>query len=101
MGQYHRATMSQKKRATLWGVLFLLVIFVMVVWHVVHWHSTGVYLQMFERAQAGRGYITALYNVGLMIVLGFTLGSLTDRIANLIKFYRQQTKHTDNDILQE
>ena len=89
--------MSRRKRAIIW-VLFLSAIFGLIIWHVMYWHSTGMYREMFQWSQTARGYITALYNVGLMIVLGFTLGFLTEKIANLVGFSGHQTKHADDHI---
>ena len=89
--------MSQGKRNIIW-VLFLLAISGLIIWHVIDWNSTGIYLKMLKWLQTGKGYITALYNVGLMIVLGFILGFLTEKIANLVGFGDHQTEHADDHI---
>lgn len=39
---------------------------------------------MFKWLQAGRGYITVLYNLGLMLVLGNLLGVLMDGITSFV-----------------
>jgi len=39
---------------------------------------------MFQWLHAGRAGITVLYNLGLMLVLGITLGFLMERTADVI-----------------
>jgi len=45
-----------------------------------------MYLEMFSWLQTGRGYITVLYNLGLMLALGISLGFLMDKITDLIGY---------------
>ena len=71
---------------TIW-VVALSVIFGLLIWHAVNWHSTGMYLQMFNWLQTGKGYISVLYNLGLMLVLGILLGVLMQKIIDLIRRY--------------
>ena len=83
--------MSKTKRVTIW-VVALFVIFGLLIWHAVHWYSTGMYLQMFNWLQTGRGYLTVLYNLGLMLVLGILLGVLMQKILDMIKRYETKER---------
>lgn len=65
----------------------------LVIWHAVSWHSTGVYLQMFKWLATGRAYITVLYNLGLMLVLGVLLGVLMEKATDLMGYEVSETKH--------
>ena len=84
--------MGKKKKAAL-QLVILVPVSGLIVWHAVNWHSTGMYLEMFNWLQTGRGYITVLYNLGLMLVLGLTLGFLMERIYYLIN-YQKNTENT-------
>ena len=86
--------MSKRGRATIW-VVVLSIICGLIIWHVVYWHSTGIYLEMFKWLPAGRGYITVLYNLGLMLVLGALLGFLMEKITDLIGYEAGEIKHLD------
>ena len=77
--------MSKKKKAAIQSVVLLLICG-LVVWHAVHWHSTGMYLEMFKWLQTDKGYITVLYNLGLMLVLGALLGLLMEKITDLLGY---------------
>ena len=59
-------------------------------WHVIYWHSTGMYLEMFQWLQTGRGYLTAVYNLGLMLLLGVLFDLLINKITVLVG--REDTK---------
>jgi len=75
--------MSKRKRAAGWAAV-LSIPLGLIIWHVVCWHSTGMYLEMFNWLQTGRGYLTVLYNLGLMLVMGALLAFLMEKIADLI-----------------
>ena len=77
--------MGKKGRAAMW-VVALSVIGGLIIWHAAYWHSTGMYLEMFKWLQTGRGYITVLYNLGLVLVLGAVLGFLMEKITDLIGY---------------
>jgi hypothetical protein len=83
--------MSQRKKVVI-QVAILLSVCGLILWHTVHWHSTGMYLEMFKWLQTSKGYITVFYNLGLMLVLGITLGFLMERITDLIGY----AKNTNN-----
>ena len=87
---------SKGRRATIW-VALLSIICGLIIWHVTHWHSTGMYLEMFEWLQTGRSYITVLYNLGLMLVLGVLLGFLMDKITDLLGYMVSEIKHLDGE----
>ncbi len=73
----------------------LAVICGLIIWHVVRWHSTGMYLEMFRWLEIGRGYITVLYNVGIMLTLGTVLGFLMEKITDLLGYEVHEIKHFD------
>ena len=87
--------MSEKKRATLW-VSILSIIIALIVWHVIDWHSRGMYLEMFKWLLTGEGYITVVYNLGLMLVLGAALGLLTEKIVGLAGYKASDTRRFDD-----
>ena len=84
--------MRRRKRTAI-PVVILCIISGLIIWHVIHWHSEGMYLEMFKWLGTSRRWITVLYNLGLMLVLGTSLGLLLDRIAYLIA-YKKNTKNT-------
>jgi len=86
--------MSKRKKAAI-AVAALSILCGLIIWHAVHWHSTGMYLEMFKWLRTGRGYITVLYNLGLMLVLGTVLGFLMDKITDLIGYEIGGIKHFD------
>lgn len=86
--------MSKIKRVAI-QVAALSIISGLIIWHVVYWQSTGMYLEMFKWLQTGRGYITVLYNLALMLVLGAVLGFLMERITDLIGYEVSEIKHFD------
>ena len=75
--------MSKRKRAVAW-IVPLLIVCVAIIWHVVHWHSTGMYLNMTGWVGTDKSYITVLYNLGLMVLLGVVIGFLMERTTDLI-----------------
>ena len=88
--------MKKRKQAAIW-VVVLSIIFGLIVWHAVHWHSSGMYLQMFNWLQTGRGYISVLYNLGLMLVSGILLGFLIGKITDLIGYGVGGAKQTGEE----
>lgn len=81
--------MSEVKKAAIY-VAVLAVAIGLLIWHVIQWNSTGMYLKMYEWLQAGRGYITVLYNLGLLLAVGSLLGLLMKKIADLLAGIRQK-----------
>ena len=75
--------MSQTKKAAI-QVAALLFVFGLIIWHVVYWHSTGMYLEIFSWVETDKAFLTILYNLGLMLVLGAVLGLLMEKIAGLV-----------------
>jgi len=84
--------MSKKNKVAIQSVVFLFIC-VLIIWHAVHWHSTGLYLEMFNWIGNDKAYLTVLYNLGVMLVLGVSLGFLMERISDLIG-YKKKTKDT-------
>ena len=70
-------------KAASWAAVLTVASGVMI-WHMVTWHSNGTYLEMFQWTETGKGYLTALYNLAAMLVLGILLGILMDRIGSLV-----------------
>ena len=56
-----------------------------------------MYLEMFHWSQTGRAYITVLYNLGLMLVSGATLGLLMEKITDVFGYEVREIKHFDDD----
>lgn len=88
--------MGKRKRAAIW-VAALSIICGSIIWHVVYWHSTGMYLEMFNWIGTDKTYITVLYNLGLMLVLGAALGFLMEKITDLIGYEVGEIKHFDRE----
>ncbi len=74
-------------------LVVLLLICGVLIGHAVYWRYTGMYLEMFNWLQTGKAYLTILYNLGVMLLLGTTLGLLMERILDLIS-YQKNTKNT-------
>ena len=88
--------MDKRKKAAI-QVAVLSIICGLVIWHVVRWYSTGMYLEMYRWLRTGRGYITVLYNLGIMLILGTVLGFLMKKITDLLGYEVHKIKHFDKD----
>jgi hypothetical protein len=86
-----------KKRKAAISVAALSVVCGLIIWHAVQWHLSGMYLEMVHWLGTGRGVVTVLYNLGLMLVLGISLGLLMDRVTRLIGRGRRQAKNLDDE----
>jgi hypothetical protein len=86
-----------KKRTAVISVAALSIVCGLIVWHAVHWHLSGMYLEMLNWLGTGRGIVTVLYNLGLMLALGVSLGFLMDRVSGLINSKTSQTKNPDDE----
>jgi hypothetical protein len=75
-----------KKTKTIIYLAALAIICGLIIWHTVQWHLNGMYLEMFGWLGTGRGYLTVLYNLGLLVVLGTALGFLMEQITDLIGY---------------
>lgn len=75
--------MSKAKKDAI-GVVVSSAILALLIWHVASWHNSGMYLEMSRWLQAGKGYITVLYNLGMMLVMGFILGIWLGKITDLL-----------------
>jgi len=76
--------MNPRKKSAIW-VGVLCTAFSLLVWHMASWYSNGMHMQMFQWPDSGRGLLTALYNLAVMLAAGIMLGVLMDRIGNLFK----------------
>jgi hypothetical protein len=81
-----KEAISGKKRKAVIYLTALSIVCGLIIWHAVQWHLNGMYLEMFGWLQTGQGYLTVLYNLGLMLVLGTALGFLMEQITNLIGY---------------
>lgn len=87
---------KKKRKAAIW-VAALAIVCGLIIWHAVQWHLNGMYLEMFGWLGTGRGYLTVLYNLGLMLALGAALGFLMEQITDLIGYDVRQPKHPDDE----
>ena len=87
--------MRKRKSAALWVVACILIC-VAIIWHVIDWNSTGMYLEMSGWTKTEKAYLTVLYNLGLMILWGITLGLLTKKITDLVCYKVDVEKSTDD-----
>jgi len=55
-----------------------------VIGHMIAWNSNGTHVDMFLWPETGKGYLTALYNLALILVSGVLLGTLMDRVGSLL-----------------
>lgn len=81
-----KETISGKKRKAVIYLTGLSIICGLIVWHAVQWHLNRMYLEMFGWLGTGLSYLTVLYNLGLMVVLGVALGFLIEQITDLIGY---------------
>jgi len=52
---------------------------------------------MFRWLGTGKGYLTVLYNIGLMLALGGNLGFLMEKITDLLGYEVQKIRHFDDE----
>lgn len=83
--------MTKRKRAAMW-VAVLSIILGAIILHVVQWHFTGMYLSMTGWIGTDRAYMIAVYNLGLMVLLGVVIGILIERITDLISYETRKVK---------
>ena len=86
--------MSRRKRSAIWAAAFSLICG-LIIWHVIQWHSTGRYLVMYNQIGTGKAYITVLYDLALMVVLGVVLGLLMEKITDLLGYEVEDTGRFD------
>lgn len=87
--------MSKRKKDAIW-LAVLSIACGLVIWHAVYWYSTEFYLKMFEWLQTGRGYLTVLYNLGLMLVLGVLLGLVMIKITDVVGHGIDEAEQVDD-----
>jgi hypothetical protein len=88
--------MGKRWRDLIWLIL-LACVCGLIMWHVVSWHSNGTYLEMFQWIMTDKGYITVLYNLGLMVVFGLLLGLFMQRLTNFAGYKVNKIKHFDDE----
>jgi hypothetical protein len=65
-------------------LVFLVLVIGLLTWHVISWQSSGRYWEMLQWVKSGKGYLTALYDLGIIIVIGVTLSLTIDRLTSLL-----------------
>ncbi len=75
--------MNSRTKAFLWVVILSGAIGA-VIGHMIAWNSNGTHVEIFLWPETGKGYLTALYNLALMLVSGVLLGMLMDRVGSLL-----------------
>jgi len=88
--------MRKKGKDVLWVIVLCLTCGV-IIFHVVSWHAMGIYFVMFTWLGTGKGYLTVLYNIGLMLVLGGSLGFLMEKITDLLGYEVRKIRHFDDE----
>jgi len=83
--------MSGRKKA-LGRVFTFSILLGLIIWHVIRWQTTGLYVEMFELLGEGEGYLTVIFNIGLMVISGLLLGILPGEISDLCNQKRQPLK---------
>jgi hypothetical protein len=86
-----------KKKTAVISVAAISIVCGLIAWHAVHWHLSGMYLEMLNWLGTGRGVITVLYNLGLMLALGVSLGFLMDRVSGLFGHEAPPLKDSDDE----
>lgn len=56
----------------------------LLIWHAINWYALGKYDEMYGWLDNGKAYLTVLYNLGLMLVIGLLLGFLMVKMVELI-----------------
>lgn len=87
----------RKRKKDAISVAILSIICGLLIWHVVQWHSLGMYLEMLDWGRTDKAYILVLYNLGLMLGLGTTLGFLMKKITDLMGYKVHKIKHFDEE----
>lgn len=87
--------MSKRKKDALWLVV-LSIACGLVIWHTIYSYSNEFYLEMFQWLTTGRGYLTVLYNLGLMLALGLLLGFMMIKVTDLIGYRMDEAEHVDD-----
>ncbi|MBA7698841.1 hypothetical protein ES703_107523 [subsurface metagenome] len=88
--------MSKAKKDAI-GVVVSSAILALLIWHVASWHNSGMYLEMSRWLQAGKGYITVLYNLGMMLVMGVVLGYLMEKVTDLIAYGLYEIRRSEEE----
>lgn len=88
--------MSQRRKDAVWAIV-LAILGGLLLWHVISWSTNGMYLRLYQWLDAGKGYITVLYNLGLMLVTGVILAFLTEKVLVLLGYRATDETGSDNE----
>ena len=88
--------MSKRRKDAVW-VAILSVLSTLAVWHAFHWHSLGMHREMLGWIGTERAHVLVLYNLGLMLWLGLTLGLLMKGLTDLVGYQVREMKHFDDE----
>jgi hypothetical protein len=56
----------------------------LIIWHVFAWNAVDKYDEMYLWLGTGKAYLAVLYNLGLMLVFGLSIGLLTGQVVELL-----------------
>jgi len=65
-----------------------------IIWHVIHAHDTGIHARMYDMIAEGKGWISVLYNIGLVTLTATLLGLLMSSITGLLTTRRNAPADT-------
>lgn len=85
--------MRNPKRDMVW-VFSLAALCAGIAWHVVSWNSSGMYLELLDRANGGEVYLPVLYNLGLITAAAVALGLFITKLTDLLGHIRRQAQFT-------
>lgn len=88
--------MSQRRKDAVWAIV-LAILGGLLLWHVISWSTNGMYLRLYQWLDTGKGYITVLYNLGLMLVTGVILTFLTGKVLVLLGYRATDETGSDNE----
>jgi hypothetical protein len=81
-----------KKIKTATQLGFSLILCGLILWHAASWRSNGKYPEMMSWTKIGQGYLTAFYNLGIILALATTLSFGLDKIASLASQFKHIKK---------
>ncbi len=84
--------MRSRRRAAVEAVL-LAVIVGLLIWHTAYWHASGEHRRMFEESEMGMQILTAVYNLGLVLATGASIGLLMLRVTELLGYRVDEIEH--------
>ena len=84
--------MRSRRRAAVEVVLQAIIVGLLI-WHTAYWHVSGEHTRMFEEAEMGKQILTAVYNLGLVLATGLSIGLLMLRVTELLGYRVGEIEH--------